>query len=77
MSGSESRAEEKDIPPSELFLSCLTAIITALLLLTSTGPALIKPMLFDGSLISNGRFAFIYDGYETVGQDGAPSVVGI
>lgn len=41
------------------------------------GPAIVKPLLLDGSLISNGRFAFVYDAYETIGDDDAPSIVGI
>jgi len=61
----------------DLLLSCMIAIVTALLLSTSVGPAIVKPLLLDGSLISNGRFAFVYDGYETVGNDGVASVVGI
>jgi hypothetical protein len=62
---------------SELILSCMVAIVTAIMLSTSVGPAIVKPLLLDGSLISNGRFAFVYDAYETVGGDGVPSVVGI
>ncbi len=62
---------------SELLLSSMIAIVTALMLSTSVGPAIVKPLLLDGSLISNGRFAFVYDAYETVGDDDGPSVVGI
>ena len=62
---------------SRLLLSCMIAIVTTLMLSSSVGPAVVKPLLFDGSLISNGRFAFVYDAYETVGDDNAPSVVGI
>ena len=61
----------------ELILSCMVAIVTAIMLSTSAGPAIVKPLLLDGSLISNGRFAFVYDAYETVGDDEMPSVVGI
>ena len=61
----------------ELLLSCMIAIVTALMLSTSVGPAIVKPLLLDGSLISNGRFTFVYDAYETVGDDEAPSVVGV
>ena len=62
---------------SELLLSTMIAIVTVLMLSTSVGPAIVKPLLLDGSLISNGRFAFIYDAYETVGDDEVPSVVGL
>ena len=62
---------------SELLLSCMIAIVPALMLSTSVGPAIVKPLLLDGSLISNGRFAFVYDAYDTVGDDGGPSIVGI
>ena len=62
---------------SELILSCMVALMTAIMLSTSAGPAIVKPLLLDGSLISNGRFAFIYNAYETVGEDESPSVVGI
>jgi hypothetical protein len=63
---------DTQIGSSQLLLSCMIAIVTALLLSTSVGPAIVKPMLLDGSLISNGRFAFVYEGYETVGDDGPP-----
>ena len=61
----------------ELMLSAMVAIVTVIIISTSAGPAIVKPMLLDGSLISNGRFAFVYDAYETVGDDDGPSVVGI
>ncbi|MEO2120385.1 MAG: hypothetical protein ABGX44_01080, partial [Candidatus Poseidoniia archaeon] len=60
-----------------LFLSILVALIVTLYLSTSTVPALIKPALLDGSLISSGRFAMTYDGYETVSANGGVAVVGI
>ena len=62
---------------SGLLVSCMVAILTVLMLSSTIGPAIVKPMLLDGSLISNGRFAFVYDAYETVGNDKSPSVVGI
>ena len=68
---------DTQIGSSQLLLSCMMAFVTALLLSTSVGPAIVKPLLLDGSLISNGRFAFVYEGYETVGEDGAITVVGI
>ena len=61
----------------ELLLSCMIAIVTVLMLSSTAGPAIVKPLLLDGSLISNGRFAFVYDAYETIEEDGGPSVVGI
>ncbi|MDC3291014.1 hypothetical protein OAV27_00810 [Euryarchaeota archaeon] len=66
-------------PPDgdNLFLSILVALIVTLYLSTSTLPALIKPILLDGSLISNGRFAMTYEGYETVADDNTVTVVGI
>jgi hypothetical protein len=68
-----------EYPPDgdNLFLSILVALIVILYLSTSTFPALIKPILMDGSLISNGRYVMTYDGYETVASDDAVSVVGI
>lgn len=62
---------------SELFLSVLIAIVTVLMMSSSIGPAIVKPLLLDGSLISNGRFAFVYDAYDTIEDDGVTSVVGI
>tara|TARA_B100000029_G_scaffold499844_1_gene570768 strand:- start:44 stop:1189 length:1146 start_codon:yes stop_codon:yes gene_type:complete len=67
----------RDVAGSELFLSILIGAVTILMVSSSAGPAIVKPLLLDGSLISNGRFAFVYDGYETVGDDGVTSVVGI
>jgi len=60
-----------------LFLSILVALIVILYLSTNVVPALIKPALLDGSLISSGRFAMTYDGYETVADDNVVTVVGI
>jgi len=62
---------------TELMMSAMVAIVTVIIISTSAGPAIVKPMLLDGSLISNGRFAFVYDAYETIEDDGGPSVVGI
>ena len=76
LSGGE-RGAISQVGDSGLLLSCMIAIVAALMLSTSVGPAVVKPLLLDGSLISNGRFAFVYDAYETVGDDEAPSVVGI
>ena len=61
----------------ELVSSIIIALVTSLLLTTSIGHVIVKPLLLDGSLISSGRFAFIYEGYETVRDDDAVSVVGI
>jgi len=61
----------------ELVSSIVIALVTSLLLTTSIGHVIVKPLLLDGSLISSGRFAFIYEGYDTVRDDDAVSVVGI
>ena len=71
---------QNGVPPIEgsgLLVSCMVAILTVLMLSSTVGPAIVKPLLLDGSLISNGRFAFVYDAYETVEGDDGPSVVGI
>ena len=68
---------KESVRAPELLLSCMIAIVTVLMLSSTAGPAIVKPLLLDGSLISNGRFAFVYDAYETVGDDEGPSVVGI
>ena len=61
---------------ADLFGSVGIAFLTAILL-TSSIQVVVKPLLYDASLISSGRFAFIYDGYDTVSEDEAVSVVGI
>ncbi len=61
---------------ADLFGSIGIAFLTAILL-TSSIQVVVKPLLYDASLISSGRFAFIYDGYDTVSEDEAVSVVGI
>ena len=61
----------------DLILSILVAGIVLLFLSTNALPALIKPVLIDGSLISNGRFAMTYDGYNTIAEDDVVTVVGI
>jgi len=68
---------EASEPGQDLILSILVASFVLLYLSTNTVPALIKPALLDGSLISNGRFAMTYDGYETVADDNAVTVVAI
>jgi len=77
MAISDENKGNSQVGNSELMMSAMVAIVTVIIISTSAGPAIVKPMLLDGSLISNGRFAFIYDAYETVGDDGGPSVVGI
>ena len=62
---------------SELFLSVIIAAITGLFITSSIVPAIVQPLLLDGSLISNGRFAFVYDAYDTIEDDDVPSIVGI
>ena len=62
---------------SELFLSVIIAAITGLFITSSIGPAMVQPLLLDGSLISNGRFAFVYDAYDTIEDDDVPSIIGI
>ncbi len=62
---------------SDLFPSLIVAAVTALFLTSSLGPTIVKPLLLDGSLISNGRFAFVYEAYDTIEQDDAPTIVGI
>ena len=63
--------------PTDLFFSIIIAAIVALFVSSSVSPALVQPLLLDGSLISNGRFAFIYDAYDTIEDDDVPSIVGI
>ena len=67
----------REVTSSELFLSIMIGAVTILMVSSSAGPAIVKPLLYDASLISSGRFAFIYDGYDTVSEDEAVSVVGI
>ena len=62
---------------SDLILSCIVGFVTFLIASTSMGPVIVKPLLIEGTIISNGRFAFVYDAYDTVEDDGSPSVVGI
>ena len=70
-------SDNLELKPINLYLSLVVAVVTALFISSSMGPAIVKPLLLDGSLISNGRFAFVYDAYETIEDDGVPSVVGI
>ena len=74
MSKSDQKEPSKS---SELFFSVIIAAITGLFITSSIGPAMVQPLLLDGSLISNGRFAFIYDAYDTIGDDDVSSIVGI
>ena len=71
---------KEDLEPltfKQLSLSILIGLVTFLVVSSSAGPAIVKPLLLDGSLISDGRFAFVFDAHETIGQDEAISVVGI
>ena len=67
----------REVTSSELFLSIMIGAVTILMVSSSAGPAIVKPLLLDGSLMGEGRFAIIYDGYETVGDDNAPSIVAV
>ena len=72
--------DEEDIDavtPNQLFLSIMIGAVTILMISTSAGPAIVKPLLLDGSLISDGRYAFVFDAHESIGDDGVVSVVGI
>ena len=72
--------DEEDIDvvtPNQLFLSIMIGAITILMISSSAGPAIVKPLLLDGSLISDGRYAFVFDAHDSVGNDGVTSVVGI
>ena len=69
--------DDGNLKISELLLSVIIAAVTGLFISSSISPALVQPLLLDGSLISNGRFAFIYDAYETIEDDDVPSIVGI
>ena len=68
---------EQETDPAGLFLSMMIAIVVIMQLCTNIAPALVKPVLLDGTLISNGRYVMTYSGYDTVGADDVPSVVGI
>jgi hypothetical protein len=61
----------------DLFISIVIALVTSLLLTTSIGHVIVKPLLLDGTLISDGRYAFVYDAHESIGNDGVTSIVGI
>ena len=73
--GIEDRVQK--VGSSELILSCMIALLTAIMLSTSVGPAIVKPLLLDGSISGGGRYVFVYDAYDTVGEDDVQSVVGI
>ncbi|MEC9090733.1 MAG: hypothetical protein VYC11_05125, partial [Candidatus Thermoplasmatota archaeon] len=70
-------AVERDLNASELILSVMIGAVTILMISTSAGPAIVKPLLLDGSLISDGRYAFVFDAHESIADDGVVSVVGI
>ncbi len=70
-------AVERDLNASELILSVMIGAVTILMISTSAGPAIVKPLLYDGSLVSSGRFAFVFDGYDSVSKDDSVSIVGI
>ena len=57
--------ETNAVSPNQLFLSIMIGAITILMISSSAGPAIVKPLLLDGSLISDGRFAFVFENQET------------
>ena len=61
----------------ELVNSCIVAGLIAIIISTSFGPVVVKPLMLDGSLIGSGRYMITYDGYETVSENNGISVVGI
>ena len=73
----DNKSAAREVAGSELLLSIMIGAVTVLLISTSAGPAIVKPLLLDGSLISDGRYAFVFDAHDSIGEDGVVSVVGI
>ena len=58
-----SQEKDDEFTSVQLTYSMIITAVTFLILSSSFGPLAIKPLLLDGSLISNGRFAFVHDAF--------------
>ncbi len=66
--------EEKDELGTEantdLVISIIVCSIVVLVLTPNVGPTIVSPRLLDGSLTELGRYAFTFDAYDTIRDDG-------
>jgi len=61
-----------------LILSCMFAVMTVLLLLsTSTMLTIVKPRLYDGSINELGRYSMTFDAYEYIEKNSDSAVIAI
>ena len=61
-----------------LILSCMFAVMTVLLLLsTSTMMTIVKPRLYDGSINELGRYSMTFDAYEYIEKNSDSAVIAI
>ena len=63
---------------ASLILSCMFAVMTVLLLLsTSTMMTIVKPRLYDGSINELGRYSMTFDAYEYIEKNSDSAVIAI
>ena len=69
--------EELDNSPSNIFFSLFIGFVITLFFLSNAGQYIAEDELLNGSLITNGRYAITYDGYNDITNDNSESVVSI
>jgi len=55
--------------PASLTYSIIIAIVCSLFLSSSLSNFVIKPLAFDGTLSRSGRYGFVYEAWNTIGDD--------
>ena len=71
----EAKGELKVEANTDLVISIIICSVVVLVLSSNVGPTLVSPRLIDGSLTELGRYAFTFDAYDTIRDDGGTSVI--
>lgn len=54
---------------SRLLTSTIVAVVVVLFLSHSFSTYLIKPMTYDGTLVRSGRYSFVFEAWDTIGEE--------
>lgn len=69
--------DELDEDSSNFFYSLFIGLVVTLFFISNAGQYIAEDELLNGSIISNGRYATTYYGYEDISADESKTVVGI
>ncbi len=78
MSSTDDTENNPNADGASLILSCMFAITTVFLLLsTSTMMTIVKPRLYDGSINELGRYSMTFDAYEYIERNSDSAIIAI